>query len=122
MHQVLCSIEGLVGHGTSLGWHIDTIVPFVALPSRRALRHTLIVKNPANGLTVEAVVLDVGPWNEDDDAYVFGDSRPLSEQGTGKYRSPTNHSGIDLGEYVRLALKVTGNTQVAWAFSTFPNM
>jgi len=122
MHQVLCSIEGLVGHGTSLGWKIDTTVPFVALPSTKALRRVLIVKNLANGLTAEAVVMDVGPWNEHDDAYVFGDARPLSESGVGAYRTPTNKSGIDLGEYVRKMLQITGNTQVMWEFPAYPNI
>src|SRR5665213_1767677 len=63
--------EGLVGKRTSTGWLINTTTPFVALPSTAALRQWIRLFNPANGNTCRALVLDVGPWNVDDDAYVF---------------------------------------------------
>jgi len=119
MKSVLASVEGLTGHPTSIGWRIDDRVPFVALPSVKALRRAVRVTNPANGKSVEALVLDVGPWNEHDDAYVFGDARPQSETGTDTFGRTTNHAGIDLGEYVRNALGITGNTPVEWEFATY---
>ncbi len=103
--------EGLVGQKTSTGWRINNIVPFVALPSEAALRQWVIVTNPANGKSIKALVLDVGPWNIDDDAYVFGTARPQSETGMDKFKRHTNYAGIDLGEFVwnYLGMKDNGN-------------
>jgi hypothetical protein len=54
--------------------------------------------NPANGRTTIAIVLDVGPWNEQDEDYVFGLARPAAERGVDTRGRPTNGAGIDLGE------------------------
>lgn len=116
MKTVLATREGLFGGRTSSGYRIDDVVPFVALPSRAALWEWVRVVNPANGRSVRARVLDVGPWNENDSAYVFGDARPLAEQGVGQYRRPTNRAGIDLGEAVWKALELTDNAEVSWEF------
>ena len=108
--------EGLIGGLTSSGYVIDKSVPFVALPSTKALRRVVKVTNPKNGKSIVAMVLDVGPWNEHDDDYVFGGNRPQSESGVDKFGRPTNGAGIDLGEWVWLALGMTDNGEVEWEF------
>jgi|SRR5215471_19145471 len=108
--------EGLVGSKTASGFVIDTAVPFVALPSTKALYKCVRVTNPANGKSVDAIVLDVGPWNEHDDQYVFGPARPAAESGTDTRGRTTNGAGIDLGEKVWKALGLTDNAPVTWRF------
>ena len=117
MITVKATREGLPGALTSSGYRIDTVVPFVALPSTAALHRFVRVTNPENGRTAIAIVLDVGPWNTHDDAYVFNGKRPAAESGqslsgTGK----TNGAGIDLGQAVWIALGMTDNSNVAWEF------
>ena len=121
MIRVRATREGLVGQKTSIGWPIDTLVPFVALPSFKALRRAILVRNPLNGLFAEALVLDVGPWNEHDDAYVFNGARPLAETGVSVSGHGTNRAGIDLGEYVWHALAMIDNGEVEWEFAAYPN-
>lgn len=116
MIRVKATREGRLGKQTASLYVIDRYVPFVALPSRRALERAVRVRNPANNLRTEALVLDVGPWNEDDDAYVFGWSRPQAETGVDTRGRMTNHAGIDLGERVWAKLGMTGNTDVEWEF------
>jgi len=108
--------EGLVGHRTASGYVIDTVVPFVALPSTAALQMFVRVRNPANGREALAVVLDVGPWNEHDDRYVFAGARPQAETGPDERGRVTNGAGIDLGERVWRALLMTDNGVVEWEF------
>lgn len=108
--------EGLVGHRTASGYVIDTVVPFVALPADKALHRFVKVSNPATSRSTYAIVLDVGPWNVDDEAYVFGTSRPQSESGTDKFGRTTNGAGIDLSEAVWNALAMKDNTSVDWEF------
>jgi hypothetical protein len=69
--KVKATREGLVGDKTESGYVIDRVVPFVALPSYRAVGKFVKITNPTNGVSAYAVVLDVGPWNTRDDAYVF---------------------------------------------------
>lgn len=71
MITVKATREGLVGGHTASGYVIDAIVPFVALPSTQALHRFVRVTNPVTGQSALAIVLDVGPWNEHDAAYVF---------------------------------------------------
>jgi hypothetical protein len=108
--------EGLVGGRTATGYVIDTVVPFIALPSVNALNKFVRVTNPANGKSAIAVVLDVGPFNEHDDAYVFDGARPQSESGISVSGQGTNHAGIDLGEKIWHLLGMTDNTNVDWTF------
>ena len=120
--KVKATREGLPGQKTASGWVINKSVPFVALPSHAALRLWITVTNPAivdDGVprSVKALVLDVGPWNENDDAYVFGGARPQAESGTDLFGRKTNGAGIDLGEAVWNALGMTDNTDVIWEFS-----
>ena len=103
--------EGLIGKETATGYIIDTVVPFVALPSELAKGRLVRLANPLNGSGCFAFVLDVGPWFTDDDAYVIDGARPRAE------RDPqTNGSGIDLGEKVWYLLGMTDNTDVMWGF------
>jgi hypothetical protein len=108
--------EGLIGQQTASGYVIDTIVPFVALPSTRALHRAVRVTNQTKSKSVIAIVLDVGPWNEHDDSYVFAGARPQAETGVDSTGRPTNGAGIDLGEYVWNFLEMKDNTMVDWEF------
>ena len=118
--RVKATREGLIGDVTASGWRIDAERSFVALPSHKALHRFVLVTNPLTGLSTRAEVLDVGPWCEHDDAYVFEGARPLSESGwhvdtTGKLvQGITNGAGIDLGEAVWRALAMTDNGDVEW--------
>lgn len=116
MITVKATREGLVGQRTASGYRIDPYVPFVALPSTRALFRFVRVTNPATGQMALAVVLDVGPWNLHDDAYVFDGSRPQAESGTDGFGRTTNGAGIDLSEKVWAQLGLTDNGPVAWEF------
>lgn len=115
-HTVLATREGLIGQRTASGYVVDSVVPFVALPSRKALGRFVRVTNLANGKTAMAVVLDVGPWNTADEAYVFGGARPAAESGHSVSGKGTNGAGIDLGEVVWHQLGLTDNTHVDWIF------
>lgn len=133
MITVKATREGLAGGKTSSGYRIDGIVRFVALPALAALRQWVKVTNPANGKSCVALVLDVGPWNENDNRYVFQDLtnpnaaggihgamqdavRPQAESGIDTFNRKTNGAGIDLGEAVWAALDMKDNTEVAWEF------
>jgi hypothetical protein len=116
MMRVKATREGLIGFRTSSGYVIDLVVPFVALPSTNALSRFVRLRNPANNRTAYAVVLDVGPWNEHDDAYVFGGARPAAELGVDDRGRATNGAGIDLGEHVWRLLDLTDNGPIEWEF------
>lgn len=116
MKAVKATREGLIGGKTASGFVIDATTPFVALPSVLALHQWVRVINPTTGVEVRALVLDVGPWNEQDHAYVFGRARPAAESGKDTRGRVTNGAGIDLGEAVWLALGLTDNTNVLWEF------
>lgn len=112
--------EGLAGNRTATGWRVNNAVAFVALPHKDALYKIVKVTNPLNKKSINAVVLDIGPWNIDDSDYVFGKSgkqaRPQSETGTDKFGRTSNKAGIDLGEKVWNALEMKDNTEVEWEF------
>lgn len=108
--------EGLVGQKTASGYVIDRVVPFVALPSHAALGHFVRLKRGPKSCI--AIVLDVGPWNVQDDAYVFGGARPQAESGTDLSGRKTNGAGIDLGEKVWSLLGMTDNGEVYWEWVT----
>lgn len=114
--RVLSTREGLVGQKTASGYVIDRIVPFVALPSASALYRAVRVTNVRTGDSCIAIVLDVGPWNERDNEYVFGGERPAAESGISKSGKGTNGAGIDLGEWVWDTLGMTDNGEVDWEF------
>lgn len=114
--KVKATREGLIGGKTSTGWIVNKVVPFVALPSKAALRQLVKVTNVLNGKSIVCLVLDVGPWNVDDDEYVFGRARPQSETGIDKFGRKTNSAGIDLGEAVWNHLGMKDNGEVDWEF------
>lgn len=139
MITVKATREGLIGQKTSSGYVIDATVPFVALPHPQALHLWVKVYNPANGKSCRAIVLDVGPWNTLDAAYVFQPAttskqgltlpsslaaapeesigiRPAAESGHSLSGKGTNGAGIDLGEAVWEALGMTDNSVVSWEF------
>lgn len=116
MVTVKATREGLLGHPLASGITNTVHLPFVALPSTRALYRFVRVRNPLNGRAVPAVVLDVGPWNTHDDDYVFGGAAPQAETGVDTHGRVTNRAGIDLGEAVWTALAMRDNTEVEWAF------
>lgn len=116
MIRVKATREGLIGSTTASGYVIDSHVSFVALPSLLALHQFVRVSNPANGKTVLAQVLDIGPWNEHDDAYVVNGARPQAESGIDSRGRQTNGAGIDLGEWVWRALDMLDNSEVDWEF------
>lgn len=105
-----------MGQKTASGYVIDRVVDFVALPSVRALHRHVKLTNPANGRIAYAQVLDVGPWNIDDDAYVFSGQRPQAENGKDTRGRPTNGAGIDLGESVWHSLGMKDNSNIEWHF------
>lgn len=114
--RVKATREGLIGHKTASGFVIDSVVPFVALPSVDALGRLVKVTNLQNGITAYGFVLDVGPFNEHDNAYVFRGERPLAESGVSVSGQGTNKAGIDLGEKIWQQLGMKDNTEVEWEF------
>lgn len=114
--KVKATREGRVGDKTATGWVIDTTTLFVALPCRKALGEKVEVTNPLNNKSCIAEVKDVGPWNTNDDAYVFGGERPAAERGVSISGHGTNDAGIDLGEAVWAALEMKDNGEVEWGF------
>lgn len=109
--------EGLIGKKTASGYLIDTVVYFVALPSVHALHK--FVELRYLGRTCWAQVLDVGPWNEHDEAYVFNGARPQAESGIDNFGRKTNGAGIDLGEAVRKQLEITeDNAEIEWRWAS----
>jgi hypothetical protein len=118
MKTVKATREGLVGQLTASGWRIDSHIPFVALPSTKALGMFVRLINPATAKKAFAIVMDVGPWNTHDDAYVFGELQPQAESGIDTSGRPTNRAGIDLGDKVWSQLGMLDNTDIQWEFIT----
>ena len=118
MITVKATREGLLGQRTATGDILDRRRPIVALPSTKALDRFVRVTNPLTHLSAIALVDDVGPFNEHDDAYVFGDGtvRPAAESGKSVSGNGTNGAGIDLGEVVWAAIGMRDNTDVSWEF------
>lgn len=71
--RVYATREGLVGGRTSSGHIITPNDHFVALPSTKALNKS--VKITYKGRSATAPVLDIGPWNNDDDYWNPSDVR-----------------------------------------------
>lgn len=114
MRKVFATREGLIGEKTASGYIIDEHVPFVALPCTKALYRAVRVKKGMKQII--ALVLDVGPWNINDDTYVFNNSRPQAESGTDMFGRKTNKAGIDLSEKVWKYLEMEDNGDVEWEF------
>ena len=67
------------------------------------------------GKTIEASVLDVGPWNIDD-PYWSMRTRPQSELGVSISGRGTNKSGIDLSDKAFEQLGLKNNDKIYWRF------
>jgi hypothetical protein len=111
--HVFATREGMIGGLTSSRTIIRPESRFVALPHPRALGRLVEVRYRDRALVVP--VLDVGPWNVDD-AYWETSARPASERGSGAYRTPVNHAGIDLSNPVFDELGLRDNAFVEWRF------
>jgi hypothetical protein len=111
--HVLATREGLIGQITSSRMIIRADSMFVALPHSRALGRMVEVRYRDRAVVVP--VMDVGPWNIDDD-YWERDERPASERGHGTYRTPVNTAGIDLSAAVFATLGLPDNDLVDWRF------
>jgi len=111
--RVFATREGLAGRRLACGDIIQPGAMFVALPHRSALRRNVEVRYRDRIAIVP--VLDVGPWNIDDDYWETG-QRPAAERGRGAYRTPVNRAGIDLSDGVFLALGLRDNDYLEWRF------
>lgn len=135
IRKVFATREGLQGKETASGYRIPIkgsrveCVPFVALPSEKALGAHILIHNPQTGFSTIAVVLDVGPHFTDDDAYVFGIPTLEPQWGLLPIGLPkavdahiqghiTNPAGIDLSEVVWNRLGMKDNGIVEWRFLT----
>jgi hypothetical protein len=111
--HVFATREGLTGRRLATGGIIQTGDRFVALPHPCALRRDVEIRYQGRALVVP--VLDVGPWNVDDDYWSRG-QRPGAELGRGAYRTPVNRAGIDLSDATFATLGLRGNDYVEWRF------
>jgi hypothetical protein len=111
--RVFATREGLTGGRLATGGIIRTGDHFVALPHPSALRRDVEIRYQGRALVVP--VLDVGPWNTDDDYWSNG-QRPAAEHGRGTYRTPANHAGIDLSDATFAILGLRDNDFVEWRF------
>jgi N-acetylmuramoyl-L-alanine amidase len=78
------------------------------------------VSNAANHKQVICDVVDVGPWNTDDGAYVLGTARAQAESGTDTQGRTTNKAGIDLTPGAAKAVGLEGKGEVYWTFVKLP--
>ena len=74
------------------------------------------VTNSANRLSVHVDIVDVGPWNTNDEAYVLGNARAQAESGTDTTGRTTNLAGIDLTPAAAAAIGLEGKGSVHWSF------
>lgn len=111
--RVFATREGELGKRTSTGHVITAGSLFVALPHPAALGKHVEVRYRQRAIVVP--VLDVGPWNVNDD-YWATSRRPASERSRGYYRTPSNRAGIDLSDAVFHALGLRDNDWVEWRF------
>jgi len=111
--RVFATREGLTGRRLATGAVIQPGDRFVALPHPCALRRDVEIRFQGRALVVP--VLDVGPWNTDDDYWSSG-QRPAAERGRGAYRTPVNRAGIDLSDATFATLGMRDNDYVEWRF------
>jgi hypothetical protein len=111
--RVYATREGEIGKRTATGLRITPESLFVALPHPRALHKHVEVRFGQRAVVVP--VLDVGPWNVDDE-YWATERRPAAENRRGTFRTPSNRAGIDLSDPVFAALGLRDNDWVEWRF------
>ncbi len=101
---------------------IDLTQHGCSLPCAVRAKRLVRITNKANGKSVIAPVVDKGPWNWTDSAYVLGDARPLAEtQHKDRTRAddkqiPSNNAGIDLLPLTARQLGSDGKIFVDWEF------
>jgi N-acetylmuramoyl-L-alanine amidase len=89
---------------------------YVALPDRfEGDRPAVRIINRVTGITADASIEDVGPWNTDD-PYWETATRPQAESGTDMTGRKTNGAGIDLSPALARALGIDGMGKVDWDF------
>lgn len=81
----------------------------VAMPTPLLLGETITVHSPDTGVSVEAEVVDVGPWSTQDHGILRGE-RPKAERGISDLKRyghrAGNRAGVDLTPATRDALKL----------------
>jgi hypothetical protein len=95
----------------------------VALPFKwqTTPRPKVLVRGPLG--EIEADIVDLGPWNLDDEMYVMNGERPMVEQqfqdGTEAENGqvPTNDAAIDLTPPIADAVGISGKGKVSWKFA-----
>jgi hypothetical protein len=104
-------------------WHRNDHVPWVQLPSEAAVRQLVAVSNPQiidpaseQPMIRLAIVLEVGPYFIDDDAYVFSGKRPRAETDYFKACGDFSAHGIGIGERVWTELQMVDGGLVDWDF------
>jgi N-acetylmuramoyl-L-alanine amidase len=116
-----------------MGEYLDDESFYVSLPvavdDAEDRERGVTVFNRANGKSAPAPVKDKGPWVINDDAYVFGDERPIAEQcyndheplpqgsGNNAGKIPANPAGIDLSPGLMKELGMTDNGPVDWRWN-----
>jgi N-acetylmuramoyl-L-alanine amidase len=109
------------------GPYLDDSELYVALPWRwTGDRPKVRVFNRETGLNAIGDIMDVGPWNTDDEEYVHGDERPSAEThyamhealptGPNAGKVPTNGAGLDLSPALARAVGISGKGRCDWAF------
>lgn len=84
------------GKRGAYGHLIDNKILGVALPASFKRDKLPKVRLFYKGKELVVPVVDKGPWNIDDDAYVSGEARPQAESGKDTRGRKTNKAGIDL--------------------------
>ena len=110
-----------LGQRTATGYEIELNVPWVALPSKRSLRKFVWIWNPASRRDWYGVVLDVGPGVDDDDDYVFGNSRPRGETAWRDGCIGADGAGIVVGPWLAQVLGIVDGAVVVWEFLELPD-
>ena len=89
----------------------------VALPYRfPGTRPQVKVTNRANAKSVTCNIVDIGPWNIDDNYWAFPNGRPQAESGRDEKGRVTNLAGIDLTPGAAKAIDLGGLGKVDWEF------
>lgn len=108
--------NGSVGNLTIVGNIPVGLIPWIALPSWHALGRFVSVRNPANNRAALAMVLDVGPWNDTDEAYVFAGHSPAAIGAAGTPQKGTDGAGMLIGDEVCRRLELQPGQEVEWEF------
>jgi hypothetical protein len=112
--------EGSDEQEGAYGEWIDGDTRGVSFPYKWRDQPRPMVEVAGPGGSVVVGVVDVGPWNTDDPAYVLGTERPLAES---QYEDqteaqngmvPSNPAGIDLTAPIAREVGISGKGRVNW--------